>query len=165
MFPTYWADDIMTHKELVTRTLAAYANSAYESEDDIVSDLCSAGVARLLAERLVALVPLAFGRVLIAHIEEVHFAMSAVLTTRDGSLKSCDLGTDKIYQSALEIATVMFHEGPRHLFQAAATASAEVAVVNQLLNSGGTLVGLRFTEPMFLRLSFEEWTSPDASQS
>ena len=154
----------MTQKELVIRTLAAYASSAWESEDDIVRDLCSAGVARLLAERLVALVPLAFGRVLISHMEEVHFPTSAVLTTRDGSLKSCDLGTERIFVSALEIATAMFHEGPRHLFQGAASASAEVAVVNQLLNSGGTLAGVRFMEPRFLRLSFEEWTSPDASQ-
>lgn len=51
------------------------------------------------------------------------------------------------------------------LFQGVASASAEVAVVNQLLNSGGTLAGVRFIEPRFLRLSFEEWIGPDASKS
>ena len=152
----------MTHEELVTRTLVAYANPANESEDDVVNDLCSIGVARLLAERLIVLVPLAFGRVLIAHMEEVHFEMSAVLTALDGTSKSCDLRTDGLFVTALEIATAMFHEGPRHLFQAAATVSAEVAVVNKMLHAGAPLAGARFMEPRFLRLSFEEWTSPDA---
>ena len=157
--------DIVTHQELVRRTLEVYASSAYESEDEVVGGLCSAGVARLMAERLVALVPLAFGRVLVSHMEKVEFSTSAILTARDGSSRSCDLRTDRIFLSALEIATAMYHEGPRHLFQAAASASAEVAAVNQLLDSGGTLAGGRFTEPRFLRLSFEEWSSADAFQS
>jgi len=154
----------VTHHELVTRTLEAYAGSAYESEEEIVGGLCSAGVARLVAERLVALVPLAFGRVLVSHMEKLEFSTSAILTARDGSPQSCDLRTDGLFLSALEIATAMYHEGPRHLFQAAASASAEVAAVNQLLNSGGTLAGVRFKEPRFLRLSFEDWTSADAVQ-
>lgn len=157
--------DIMTQKDLVIQTLEAYASSEYDSEDDIVRGLCSAGVARLLAERMLVLVPLAFGRVLLSHLEEMEFSMSAILTANDGSLKSIDLRTDEIFRSALEMATLMFHEGPRHLFQAAANASAEVAVVNKMLYAGVKLAGLRFTEPRFLRLSFEEWTSPNASSS
>lgn len=152
----------MTDKELVTRTLAAFASSVHESDEDIVSELCATGVSRLLAERLVALVPLAFGRVLLAHLEPMEFPMSAVLMTQDGSPKSCDLTTDQTFISALELATTMFHEGPRDLFQAAATVSAEVAAASELLHSGATLAGVRFTEPMFLRLSYEEWTSPEA---
>ena len=155
----------VTHQELISQTLEAYASSAYDSEDDIVGALCLSGVTRLVAERLVALVPLAFGRVLISHIEKLEFPTYAILTARDGSPQSCDLRSDEIFRAALEMATAMYHEGPRRLLQAAATASSEVAAVNQALNAGSRLAGGQFSAPRLLRLSFEEWTTVDASES
>lgn len=152
----------MTHQELVLRTLEAYANTAPGSEDDIVNRLCSSGVPRVVAERLIALVPLAFGRVLISHMAKVEFPTTVVLEARDGSQRSCDLSKDRLFASALEIAVVMYHDGPRHLFQAAAIASAELSAVNQALNAGSKLEGARFREPSFRRLLFEDWTSGEA---
>lgn len=150
----------MTNKERVTLTLEAYANVAFESEDAIVDALCSSGVERLESERLVALVPLAFGRDLISHMGEFDFPKSAILTARDGSLKLCDLAADALYRCAVEEAASMFHQGPRHLFQPAASASAEVQVLNQFLDSkaDADLAGIRFIEPQFLRVTYEEWT-------
>lgn len=150
----------MTNKQRVTLTLEAYANAAFESEDAIVDGLCSAGVERLESERLVALVPLAFGRALISHMGEFDFPKSAILTAQDGSLKLCDLAADALYRCAVEEAASMFHQGPRHLFQPAASASAEVQVLSQFLDSkaDADLAGIRFIEPQFLRVTYEEWT-------
>lgn len=52
----------------------------------------------------------------------------------------------------------MYHRGPREFFVPAATASAEVACINELLHEGGSVDDLVLTSPRFLRLSYEEWT-------
>src|SRR4051812_22490414 len=151
----------MTHDEDVLRTLRAYADDKL-TEDGIVEALVAGGASRVLAEKLNVLVPLAFGRVLISHVEKVEFRTTAFLFCRDGSTRAYDLSSDEVFQCALQTATTMYHEGPRELFQPAAARSHEVNAVNNALKAGAELSGARFSEPHFFRISYEEWTGlPD----
>jgi hypothetical protein len=127
------------------------------SEDDIVQDLIVSGVSAVEAEKLVALVPLAFGRILIAHMGSANFSQSAILETARGLPRPVDLRREPIFMRALKLAGTMFHEGPRELFAPTATSSAEVDCVNKLLHGGSRIEDLVFTEPRFLRLTYEQW--------
>ncbi|MBI4914587.1 MAG: hypothetical protein HY825_01955 [Acidobacteria bacterium] len=152
-----------TYDREICSTLEAY-RARLESEADIVEMLQTQGITYLLAEKLVALVPLAFGRVLLSHMpEHPTFSKTAVLEAEDGTLVPVDLQTEPIFRRAVELATEMYHRGPRELFGPAATASAELSAANHLLHSGATLRGVAFTEPRFLRVSFEDWLREESS--
>jgi hypothetical protein len=148
---------VTSYDESIHRTLEAYRKVTVTSEDDVVASLVAVGMSRLQAEKLVALVPLAFGRVLISHMEELEFATDAVLQAADGSSRSVDLRNEPIFARALEMAAEMYHRGANELFGPAAISSGELLAVNKALNSGATLAGAKFSEPRFLRVTFEEW--------
>lgn len=51
----------------------------------------------------------------------------------------------------------MFHDGPRELFQAAATLSAELGSVNAALQAGHDLTGGRLRKPVFWGVDVATW--------
>ena len=74
-----------------------------------------------------------------------------------------DLRREAIFVRALEMATTMVHDGPRHLFAPAATLSAELQAVNNALNAGvKDLAGATFSEPIFLRLTAADWRDDES---
>ena len=144
------------HDDLILRVLQVLASSPDSAEDEVVAALVADGVGRVRAEKLAALVPLAFGRVLIAHMASVSFSTHALVGHPSG--ERVDLRSEPLFLRALEIATRLFHEGPRHLFQPAATMSAELQAVNNALNSGvKDLSGSTFADPILMRLTAKEW--------
>lgn len=145
----------------IERCLEVFSRGAGLSEEQLVETLVARGTSSQTAEKLVALVPLAFGRILISHMGKATFPNEAVLETKRGMAKSIDLRREPIFTHALELGTTMYHQGPRHLFAPAASASAEVGCINQLLNDGGTIDGVGFSAPRFLRLTYEEWVRGD----
>jgi hypothetical protein len=141
----------------VNQCLEAFSRGS-RSEDNIVQDLISSGIPFVEAEKLVALVPLAFGRILIFHMGRVTFSQNAILETTRGMARPIDLRLEPIFTHALKLAGAIYHQGPRELFASTASSSAEVGCVNELLHSGGGVEDLVFTEPRFLRLTYEQWT-------
>lgn len=143
--------------DAVYRTLEAYASISEPTEDRVVADLVDQGIPPLTAEKLAVLVPLAFGRILIAHITTIDFPVGAILRSRNGTEKVCDLRKEPIFLAALESATKLYDNGPRDLFEPAASFSAEVTCANDALHANSSLEGGIFAEPRFLRLTYEDW--------
>lgn len=143
--------------DAVYRTLEACASLKEPTEDGVVASLVSQGMSPVTAEKLAVLVPLAFGRALISHIATIAFPVRAILMSKDGAEKVCDLRSEPIFLAALDIATEMCHKGRRDLFEPAALFSAEFSCANQALRAGSSLEGGVFAEPRFLRLTYEDW--------
>lgn len=144
------------YDHLILRVLQILAASPDAAEDGVVASLVAEGVGRVRAEKLAALVPLAFGRALIAHMADVKFSMFAVVGHPNGERIS--LGLESMFTRAVEIATIMVHDGPRHLFEPAAVMSAEVQAINLALRSGvKEFKGAHLSDPVFMRLSARDW--------
>jgi hypothetical protein len=143
--------------KLVRAALEVIADPMNRDEEDMIEELVSRGIDHRTANRLIALVPLAFGRVLITHIARVGF--SADFVAKTGERESVrPLKEEPIYVEARLVATAMFHEGPRKLFEPAATFSAELNAVNQALAHGDTLEGATLRPPVLTGFSEAGWT-------
>ncbi|HEY6020953.1 MAG TPA: hypothetical protein VIY48_13940 [Candidatus Paceibacterota bacterium] len=97
---------------------------------------------------MVAFLPIAFGRVVIAHIGKINF------TTRyriQETGHSCSFSEEPIFIEAIKIATESYHTGlvPRELFSAVALRSAELDAVNKALNNGDVIDGASFNDVVF----------------
>ncbi len=117
-----------------------FAAAAGKDDGDLINMLMEAGHPREFAERLVAFLPIAFGRVVIAHIGEMDLS-DEYLVTETNSRHS--LLNEPVYTSALAFATGAYQSGilSRDCFSAVATRSAELSAVNRALNKGADLHG------------------------
>ncbi len=88
-----------------------------------------------VAERFVAFMPIAFGRVVINKIGNVTFTSSYKVDEQNGEFS---LVEEPIYRLAYELATESYDKGvlEREVFSAIATRSAELNAVSKALNSG-----------------------------
>jgi hypothetical protein len=93
-----------TVSDAVHRALETIARPELTFDDDVVQDLIRAGLHRVTAEKLVALVPLAFGRILLAKMGTCHFPDTFVLYTEDNSTVAMPLHDERIFECATEIA-------------------------------------------------------------
>ncbi len=116
--------------------------SAELKRDEIETRIRALGVDEAIATRLVDVVPEAFGVALVSHLPGGD-TLNALLSARgsDGEWRDIPFAGEPIFAEALEIATAMFHEGPRALFRTIADRSAAVATVNEVLDAGGSLEG------------------------
>lgn len=141
------------------------AENPSASEADIVVRLIDLGYDELEAEKLVAFVPLALARALIARLgADPPVQLSDTALIRDGT-------TDRVVQldnvpefvTALQIAEEAFVSGivPRDKFTAVCKLSVELNLINQVLNAASPITWAQFSPPIFLRLAeasgFEEW--------
>ncbi len=112
-------------------------------DGDLVKLLHGKGLTTEDSERLVAFLPIAFSRVVIAHIGKVSF-------TTDYRVKEtgeiCSLSDEPIFVEALKLATESYHSGPvpRESFSAVALRSPELDAVNKALNAGEDINGASF---------------------
>jgi hypothetical protein len=141
----------------IQRALSALASDSSSSDESVVRDLESQGVSHARAEKLVALVPLAFGRVLLGHLGQRDDSDVFCLPNGRGDYVERSLRKEPIFLRALELAAKMAHEGPRDLFEAAATWSAEFHAAHKALLAGKNLALGTLSAPCFLRLTAAEW--------
>ena len=141
----------------IQRALSALAGAASSTDEAVVKDLEYQGVSHAQAEKLVALVPLAFGRVLLGHLGLTGGSDVFCLPTGTGDYVERSLREEPIFLRAVELAAQMAHEGPRDLFQGAATWSAEFHAANKALSAGKDLSFGTLSVPCFLRLTAAEW--------
>ncbi len=124
--------------------VAQYFVDASSIEDgDLVEVLISTGLARDVSERLVAFLPIAFGRVVIAHLARVSFTTDYRIKETG---KVLPLSGDPIFVEALKLATESYHSGivSREVFSAVALRSPELLAVNKALNEGADVNGASF---------------------
>jgi len=97
-----------------------------------------------LAERFVAFMPIAFGRVVIKQLGEVSFT-STYIVKEDGNEYS--LTDEPLYCLAQSLAVESYENGTigREVFSAIATRSAEIGSVNKALNEGIDINGAKFS--------------------
>ncbi len=147
----------MTDDE-VAKALQVIASRPDVSEHELIVSFMARGFTEVSACKMATLIPFAFGRVLLSHMGITDVSRTFLLQTDDGSVHERDFGEEPIFCSALVLAIRMFHEGPRHLFRAAAERSAEVRAASNALASGQPLVGARLHPPRIFAESLAEWS-------
>ena len=145
-----------TNEQLILTALEVIADSANESEGDMLSALSKRDVEDATAQTLVTLVPLAFGRVLIAHIANIEMSSEFDVMV-DGSVVTRTLNSEPIFVEALRLAAAMYHSGPQELFEPAATFSAELGAVNKALSAGEDLNRASLRRPVFWGFDATGW--------
>ena len=146
-------DDVV---ETGLRAVHVIARAELATENDVVDALILEGVDRITAEKLLALVPLAFGRVLMSKAGITRFPPLFNLRMKDGSYATRPIAKKRIYQPALAIGRDIVVNGPRRLLEAAALSSAEVQALNKV-DHRLDVRDFEVLEPVILRLSWEEW--------
>lgn len=133
------------------------------SADDgaILRELAAGGMGRRDAGRAVALVPLAFGRVLLGTLGVRSAATAVLRSVRTGEDTPFRLEDDPIYVQARQLAETAYARGAmeREEFAAVALRSAEVDAVNQALQAGSRPEDLQGSPPVL----FWSGSSEDAS--
>jgi hypothetical protein len=150
----------------VVRVIGAHS----EAEDsDLVLALQRAGLSRNDAELALAFVPLAFGRVVLRRMGVHQFADHFLISGRSGSPITRLLSEESWYTAAERVARAHW-EGrdnsvasssvllSREAAQAVVRRSAEVAVAQELLESGAEPAYLAFVEPELMRVSVDMLT-------
>ena len=151
--------EMREHDQHILHAAKVIANSNHVHEADMAAALVTDGFTPTTAEKLVALVPLAFGRIAIGHMFRVEFPTHVVVGHPDGV--RVDLCDEPIFRRALAIAATMIHNGPRELFEPARDMSAEMVLINRALAAGQKdLNGSVFAEPIIMNLTVEEWRLP-----
>lgn len=112
-------------------------------DGELVNYLCNEGFGLEESERLVAFLPIAFARVVIAHLAKVSFTTD-YRVKETGSVAS--LSDEPIFIEAIKFATESYHNGliPRDAFSALASRSPELDAVNKALNDGVDINGASF---------------------
>jgi hypothetical protein len=104
----------------------------------------SKGYKKELAERFVAFLPIAFGRIVIAQIADVSFTLNYKVkeTSNEYSLTN-----EPIYNLAHDLAVESYEKGriTREVYSAIALRSAELVAVNKALNAGEDINGANFS--------------------
>ncbi len=142
--------------ELVHAALEVIADPETQDEADMIHALVGRGVDPRSANRLVALVPLAFGRVLISHIAKLDLSTEFIVKNGDQETVR-SLNDEPLFLEALRVAMATFHSGPRDLFEPAATFSAEFNAVNRALNEEVSLDGGSLERPVFSDFAGAGW--------
>lgn len=122
--------------------------------DDLVHKLSAEGIAEDDAECLIAFVPMAFARVLLAPLG-VKFQNTFLVKDFDsGTSARGNFANEPIHVAALEVAKAMASgdAGARMRFEQIAASSAEYDVVKQLRPEGGSPDGIVLTEACLPRV-------------
>ena len=132
----------MNKADLISHA-AIFLEFPESDETGLIAELEKRGLTKYDAERLVAFLPIAFGRYLIAKKVYVNNA-DQVLIHETG--QACALSSEPVYRAAVEIAEsnqagpIM----PNDLFEEIAFRSAEVIAVAQAMEQGVNLHGATF---------------------
>lgn len=110
---------------------------------ELVNHLYNEGFGIEESERLAAFLPIAFARVVIAHLAKVSFTADYKIR-ETGRVFS--LSDEPIFVEAIKLATESYHNGliARETFSALATRSPELDAVNKALNDGADINGASF---------------------
>ena len=143
-------------REAIVTTLVAIRDTGSESVGAAVALLEGAGYDHILASKLVTLVSLAFGRVFVAHIDEVSMSDGFYLGHGAGRVE-LPLRGEPIFVEAIQLAGEMMHGGPRDLLEAAIELSPEYRAANEALHQGMSLKGATLVTPTIFQLTADQW--------
>ncbi|MFZ6727493.1 hypothetical protein ACO0K2_18540 [Undibacterium sp. MH2W] len=132
----------MKRKEILEQ-INVFVGAANIEDAVLVERLQNAGVALSTAERLISLLPIAFGRVVIEKLAQVTFSNNFIVRETNQELPLSD---EEIYIEALSLANECYQSGviQREEFSDIAIRSPELAAVNKALNEGNSINGANF---------------------
>jgi hypothetical protein len=134
--------------------LAKYASHPERAESEVLALVGDVDLAR----RLIDWIPEAFGAVLIGHMK-LGLNLPQKFTAMDvhGHWQEIPFSAEPIFAQAFEAASLYYHEGPREVFVALATAGCMVSSVNRALNAGADLAGASLGGPAMLGIPAETY--------
>jgi hypothetical protein len=109
----------------------------------------------LTLRRLIDWIPEAFGYVLMPHVGEITLPTTFTAKAADGTWKEFALDREPIFGTTLKIAGEMYRDNPRGVFSAVAKRSTMLGAVNDLLNAGRSVKGVKFAGPAFTNIPAE----------
>ena len=112
-----------------------------------------------LAQRIVDWLPEAFGFILVGHMGNLTLPTTFQARDAAGDWVEISLSKEPILAEALDLASQVFHNGPKNVFSSLALRSAVVDVVNNALNAGASLEGSRLAPLAMHGLSAEIYGS------
>ena len=120
--------------------IGLFVENAGKEDSELIAHLIHQGVAERIAERLVAFLPLAFGRVVIENTARVTFSDKFEVYAT-GEEKT--LSQEPVYSEAFRLARDIYRSGqiPREQFLAVANRSAELGAVTKALSDGADING------------------------
>jgi hypothetical protein len=121
------------------------------SLDEVTTQMTVVAPMQITANRLIIIIPEAFGMTLIDHMAKVRFQTSFLAMDRQD--KKCQIPNDKepLFFMASQAAAIMYHSEDRERFMRIALRSAYANAAQAM----GTLDGIIFTEPVFLGVPAE----------
>ena len=144
--------------ELARTVVELYDGQPELDEKGVSSVLELGGTPPEHAVLAACIVPSAFGRVLIKHLGvdiDDEFRVQSEL----GEWVAYSFSEHPISRAAMIVAVGFFVHGPRSVFEALATRSAELNVVNQALNGGVDVKGARLESTQVYGVSSEQMGS------
>ncbi|NUO77061.1 MAG: hypothetical protein HOQ32_13715 [Lysobacter sp.] len=129
------------------------------SDDDIQQRIAVLVDEPVLAQRLIAWLPEAFGLVLISGMDGVDPPAAFTARDRRGRWREFAFDAEPLLPMALVLANEMFIAGPRYSFGRIAQRSAMVAAVSQVLQQDGNLLGARISGPAIAGVPAEVYSA------
>ena len=134
----------------------AASDLSQEQYENAVLDLVGD---RTLAQRIIDWLPEAFGFILVGHMGNLTLPTTFQARDTAGDWVEIPLSKEPILAEALDLASRVFHNGPKDVFSSLALRSAVVDVVNNALNAGASLEGARLAPLAMHGLSAEIYGS------
>ena len=134
----------------------AASDLSQEQYENAVLDLVGD---RTLAQRIIDWLPEAFGFILVGHMGNLTLPTTFQARDAAGDWVEISLSKEPILAEALDLASQVFHNGPKNVFSSLALRSAVVDVVNNALNAGASLEGSRLAPLAMHGLSAEIYGS------
>lgn len=135
---------------VISKAVATFREFPNASDEDILRKLISAGIARVVATRLVEFLPMAYCRLILADAG-VRFCDHFQRKLEDGSLSAeRQLDSDPLWAETLSFARAEKRSGVSGaLLLAVAARSSEFDAANRLANEGSKLTDVILTTTVF----------------
>jgi len=132
--------------ELIQRTISLLGEGE-RRDTEIEIGVARFAPDRLAQRRLIDWIPEAFGYALLPHVGDLSLPTTFSAKAKDGTWREFPFDREPVFAQAVQIANEMYRDNPRGVFSAVAKRSAMLAPVNDLLNEGRSVTGVKVAGP------------------
>ncbi len=146
----------MTHvpAELLHRTISLLGEGQ-RRDTEIEIGVARFAPDKLTARRLIDWIPEAFGYVLLPHVGDLVLPATFSAKAADGSSKDFAFDREPVFGLAVQIGTELYRDNPRGVFSAVAQRSRMLGSVNEMLNEGRSVKGVKVAGPVMAGIPAE----------
>lgn len=140
--------------ELIQRTIALLGEGE-RRDTEIEIGVARFAPDKLAARRLIDWIPEAFGYALLPHVGEMTLPTTFTAKAKDGTWREFAFDREPVFGQAVQVANQMYRDNPRGVFSAVAKRSTMLAPVNDLLNTGRSVKGVKVDGPVIAAIPAE----------